>query len=678
MDDATNGVTNGMTNSKNDCVLQKNIPILNEKYTQLMVDGTSFKAKKDTLLKIPLFESFLDYQQTHTTHTIHTTETNNIIYVDRDYQLFEEIYTYVICNRTDFDLSKKVLSEFEYYGLTLDENIEFEMINFDSMENTDENTENTDFISLEEGQMAKEILEKVQFELENLCEVPFYVNACGHIFQTTKKRLMTCEYFSKMFFENRWIESSFDVGTHDMPLFIDIPYKAFTYILGHLRNKNIDIPVQYIELSNMLLISSLQQNIHTKKYKNTQNTIVHKNNKHKFKPEQEIHDTNTSNTHRNYNSQGALIKLISNTVTKLTFDKYLHQTPVTFFQHVKRKCTNTAKDILSINPSTNSGWGIQSQFKINKVSDMINTGYLNIIIYDGNTINWKHNLLYRIIKMISFEYRGNKIDQIYNNTLWQEDMLFEESNWTDIIEHYKDGNNKNIHLLIPLRFFFMHHLSTSLPITSLHESPVINVEMSNFHDCTDDVIDFVPEINVNLELSCHYLDTDERQHIRRNDWNNIIHQHEYSIFKNDPNNTVCSLSLDLRGSIELLVFTLHVDEDDLFWCGYETQFDDPLISAAIHAENNVLFDHNAFYYRIIDKKESTLNIPDIPIYTYSFGSFLRESMYTGQPSGTINASAINNIKLNLRMKHGIKRICVWAIKKNTCLISNGSCNVMFS
>ena len=641
------------------CINDNPLTNIKNKYTTLMVDGISFEAKTETLEKIPLFESFFDYQQTLNTK-------KDVIYVDRDYQLFEQIYTYIICNETDLDLSKKLTSELEYYGLSLDENVEFEY-----NEIIDENTEYTKYT---ENQMPFEILKKVEFELENLSEIPFYVSACGHVFQTTKKRLSLCEYFKNMFVDGRWIESSLDIGTIKSPLFVDIPYKAFNHILNYLRNSYFNVPNQYFGLTKMLMITNLPNCDR----KTIQNTKIHKNNTHKF----EINKNMTLNDHhygviRNHNSQGALLRLVSNTTNSTRFDDFVNDPPITFFQHIKRKHTNTSKDTVSILSNTKCHWGNLASFQFNRASDMINSGYLKIVIRDGNLINWKHNLLYRIIKTVSFCDRGNIVDKIYNNTLWHEDMLYEGSKWSDIIENINDRNNPDLQLLIPLRLFFMHHLSTSLPILKYVDTPCINIEFSKLDDCTNDIISSVPDFDACLELSCHYIDSNERNHIGKKDWINVIHQHQYSIFENHPNNTVCSLSLDLSGSIELIVFTLHTDEDDMFWCGYNTQFDDPLISASLHAQDIILFNHDAYYFRIIDKKESTLNIPDIPIYTYSFGSYLKESMHTGQSSGTLNTTSLNNIKLNLRMKLGIKRICVWAIRKNTFAVIDGASCVKF-
>jgi len=264
------------------------------------------------------------------------------------------------------------------------------------------------------------------------------------------------------------------------------------------------------------------------------------------------------------------------------------------------------------------------------------------------------------------------IDEIPGNVLWQEDLLYEDSDLITITNTI-DDNNVDRSFYVPLRFFFMHHTSTAIPVSKMaYQNAEILVYLADFHDCCPESVQHIPELSIELKLNSHFFDQLERQHLFKNDWTNTIHQHKYYEYDINPSDTNSSIWLDMKGSIELIAFTLHTDKNDLYWCGYNSENNDPLISASFNVNNVEMFQHDAQYLRIFDKKESTLNIPYTPIYTYSFGLFLKESMYNGQTSGTLNCSVLNNISLNLKVKKGVERICLWTINKNTLSIKNGA------
>lgn len=608
-------------------------------FVHLIIDGTNFQAKFDSLLEIPLFDAF--FQQ-------YDKENLTIVYLDRDYDLFEQLYTSILYDdETKTELSDKAKYEFEYYGIT-------------------ENDENNN-----------EISNKIEFEVDNLNERPFYVNACGHIFQTTKKRLQTNEYFRCMFLEERWIESSSDAGTQDNPVFINIPYKAFRYILNYLRNPWNQIPIEYIQITKMLLIN----NPHILKYSYIQkNTPAIKlNTKRKnicygeLKNKEFINNNNSTSI---ATGSGSALKIIANNCKK-DFESRLSNQVITFFQHNKYKTTNTSKTMFSVRSLNNISWGGMCKFHIPRMAEVIHSGYFKIIIEHKHRINWKPQFFYRIFKNIRFCLDNKVVDEVYGNVLWQEELLYEDADMKYILDMI-EFHDTNTSFYIPLRFFFMHHTSTALPLfMAMYSSADILLEISNFCDCSIDVLTSDPELQIELKLNMHFFDQVERHNIFSMPWSNTIHQHQYFEFENDPLKTKCSLSLDLNGSIELLSFTLHTDKKDLFWCGYNDEDVDPLISAKFSINGTTLFNHDATYLKVLDKKESTLNIPHIPIYTYSFGLFLKESMYNGQASGTLNTSVLNDIVLELHMKPGVQRICLWTIKKNTLVLKNGGAYIEF-
>jgi hypothetical protein len=113
-------------------------------FINLMIDGTSFQATCDSLREIPLFDAFFQEKhnekyndnntnenntienntienntiESNTTNEEYNEEYNEIIYVDRDYDLFEKLYTSILYSIDIQDISNRVKSEFEYYGIT--------------------------------------------------------------------------------------------------------------------------------------------------------------------------------------------------------------------------------------------------------------------------------------------------------------------------------------------------------------------------------------------------------------------------------------------------------------------------------------------------------------------------------------------------------------------------------
>jgi|JI10StandDraft_1071094.scaffolds.fasta_scaffold89738_3 hypothetical protein len=168
-------------------------------FVHLNISGTAFQALKDTLLCIPLFEAFF---------------ANNAIqpllplFVDRDYNMFEEIYALVAVSDNAATPSKEITEEMMYYGLAADDEV------------------------------TAKAKAKVEHELAILMESAtqeFHVNACGKNFQTSKMRLMETPYFSAMF-NGSWKEGlDATLGSKTNPVFVNIPPKQFKIMLQNLR-----------------------------------------------------------------------------------------------------------------------------------------------------------------------------------------------------------------------------------------------------------------------------------------------------------------------------------------------------------------------------------------------------------------------------------------------------------
>ena len=87
----------------------------NNKFAFLNVDGNHFEANYETLIKIPLFN--FTFANIRNSDCNYKNNKNNPLFIDRDFQLFEQIYLMKSFPTYNSKLSARLLSELQYYGL---------------------------------------------------------------------------------------------------------------------------------------------------------------------------------------------------------------------------------------------------------------------------------------------------------------------------------------------------------------------------------------------------------------------------------------------------------------------------------------------------------------------------------------------------------------------------------
>ena len=211
-------------------------------FIYLNVDGTQFQAPLDTIERIPLIKAYFDNVSTDDEEVCGLKSTDRL-FLDRNYRWFEEIYSRIAFpSALHTKIPQELTEEMVYYGFNATSNDE------DVATNDDADDGSTASLSWSQRVLL--------FEVENIINnpTPFYVSACGTIYQTTQDRLRKAHYFDAMF--ATFCEGRDEtLGSQDNPLFMEITPQAFYHLLKHLRNELYTIPSAYRIIEDIFLIA---------------------------------------------------------------------------------------------------------------------------------------------------------------------------------------------------------------------------------------------------------------------------------------------------------------------------------------------------------------------------------------------------------------------------------------
>jgi hypothetical protein len=167
---------------------------------------------------------------------------------------------------------------------------------------------------------------------------------------------------------------------------------------------------------------------------------------------------------------------------------------------------------------------------------------------------------------------------------------------------------------------------------------------------------------------CHvYLDVQERDRFAVAPFTSLITQHQYLHFTNSFNNMRLEFSHPI---IELIwVFRRSCAEEANMWFTYTGLLGkDPMVDAELRFNSSVRQQRReATYYRLVQPWQWHTNIPDVPIYVYSFALYPEDS----SPSGAANFSRFENINLSVTLQLGLTRY-----SDVTCLVFARSWNAL--
>ena len=259
-------------------------------------------------------------------------------------------------------------------------------------------------------------------------------------------------------------------------------------------------------------------------------------------------------------------------------------------------------------------------------------------------------------------------------------------------------------LFIPLRFWFCKNPGLYLPLLALQYHPVrINItlrplnQMFHIDNPTVNPCDQSAATTGNLQMKMYgdyvHLDTEERRRFVANAHEYLIEQVQYTPSTSiDPTASVVQASMEFNHPLRELFWVIQrsaaVNANQWFnYTNYAVSetaangFQNMITTALLRIEGYDRFDIRAAdYFRLVQPFQYHTAIPmDDFIYSYSF-ALKPEDI---QPSGSMNASRIDTITLQLEMDQNISpargsaNVRIYALNHNILRIVDGFGGLLF-
>lgn len=291
-----------------------------------------------------------------------------------------------------------------------------------------------------------------------------------------------------------------------------------------------------------------------------------------------------------------------------------------------------------------------------------------------DTCVWAHwaNAIGQLLTKNAAVIIGNQVVDVLNSDMlfiWEElagqpgkrltEMIGKRYSREDLIY----DSQQTRFLYCPLPFFFTQAPGKALAIVS---ALYTGVEISL---CFEDLINCIVVSHDGLVvLNCHtgqpiqagdlvawidlchvYLDVPERDKFAVSSFNTLIKQHQYQSFMGNFNQMLLTFSHPV---IELIiVFRRECQEASNNWFNYTGLLGkDPLWNLQLQFNSSVRQQRReATYYRLVQPWQFHTNIPDVPIYVYSFALYPEDVSSTG----TVNFSRFESVTLSATLQPGL-------------------------
>jgi hypothetical protein len=396
-------------------------------------------------------------------------------------------------------------------------------------------------------------------------------------------------------------------------------------------------------------------------------------------------------------------------------DVYLTGDPqMTFFKQVYRRYTPFAIESIPIEFDGNTDFGRRISCTIPRKADLLWQMFIEIELpplpqpdVSGSPNLWVNDIAHALIEDISIEIGDKEIDKHTGRWLniWGELTTPAEKRdgYNAMVGHvatYPAGApdpTKPLRLTLPLRFWFNENIGEALPLISLQAHPVrLILHLRPFQElwwnqdafCPPPVgpcptLEPVAITRFQLFGDYVFLDTDERRKFAAAKHEYLINQLQIVPPQSVPAGAAsANIPLFLNHACKEFIWVVQQERmaaahewfnyGNLNECDTTGTPDDLLASAIIRLDGYDRFHRrNALYFRLTQPYQYHTNIPDNYIYLYSF-SLHPESE---QPSGSLNASKINDIQLSLAFNTTLlsepRMVHVWATNYNVLRIVGG-------
>jgi hypothetical protein len=340
------------------------------------------------------------------------------------------------------------------------------------------------------------------------------------------------------------------------------------------------------------------------------------------------------------------------------------------------------------------------------------TDYSNI----PEAVSWVNGIGYAMIDYVSVWIGQQEVDRQYGEFLYLWTQLTTPGSkraginfMTGTQEVFNESSQQGpLKLYIPLQFWFCKNIGLALPLIALQATPIkIYIKLRNGNDLLfrnileDSVLNGTPCPTSLIEKPVYitdmvlwgdyiYLDEAERRRF-------VSSKHEYLIeqtqqqkrFAIPKNATQIPVPLTFNHPCKEFIWVVNQDRmlqaHEYFNYGSRmlNEFGIPnldLINSALYQFNGYdrFEEQSAQYFRLVQPWQRHTAIPNDFIYVYSF-SLTPEA---AQPAGSMNASRIDTIVLQLRMNPSVESrasgVTVYATNYNVLRITNGLGGVLFT
>ena len=410
-------------------------------------------------------------------------------------------------------------------------------------------------------------------------------------------------------------------------------------------------------------------------------------------------------------------------------DLFLTGNPqVTWFKMVYRRHTNFSIEQQIINFDNQADFGRRLTCTLPRKGDLLGPLWLEITLpaltnsVTGEPLSYTNAVAHALIQEISLEIGEQEIDKQTGEwmEMWSNYTVTEDKRqgWNNMIGKTTGTSQGNapatsvgqygpLTLLVPLRFWFCKNPGMFLPLLALQYHPIrINITLRPLQQMF--VVDSPTAANpcdisalsasiqsFNMYGDFVHLDVEERRRFVSNAHEYLIEQVQYTnSIPIDAGATTVQVPMEFNHPIRELYWVVQRNAavNAHQWFNYTNlangessmainNYQNLITSALIKLDGFDRFDQrNADFFRLIQPYQYHTVIPiDDFIYSYSF-SFKPEDM---QPSGSMNASRIDNLVLQLTMNttvspaRGSANVRVYALNHNVLRVIDGFGGLLF-
>lgn len=387
---------------------------------------------------------------------------------------------------------------------------------------------------------------------------------------------------------------------------------------------------------------------------------------------------------------------------------------MTFFKHVYRRYQPFAIESIPIEFDGNADFGRRISCIIPRKADLLWQLFIEVDLPALPQVDpssspnlWVNDLAYALIQDVSIEIGDKEFDKHTGRWLnvWGELTTPAEKRdgYNAMVGHWNvyppsvSTALTTTHLTIPLRFWFNNSIGAALPLIALQAHPVrLIIHLRPFQElwwnqaafCAPPVgpcptLETVSITRFQLFGDYIFLDTDERRKFASVQHEYLIEQLQISPPISVPKGQA-SVNLPLFFNHACKEFVWVVQQERMEraheWFNYSNLnecdttgiLDDQMASAIIRLDGyDRFFRRNARYFRLTQPYQYHTNVPDNYIYLYSFSLKPEDE----QPSGSLNASKIDDIQLSIAFNPTLlteaRIVHVWATNYNVFRIVGG-------